>query len=65
LWLWQFILSLGAKTVRMASAVLRGARNPHVLLCTFRFLCSVRLASIHSHSFLEFEKKGVFLWQLH
>ena len=27
-------------------AVLRGAQNPHVLLCTLRFLCSVRLALV-------------------
>src|SRR5574340_143546 len=33
-------------------AALRGARNPHVLLGTFRLLRSVRLASIPPHKFL-------------
>jgi len=40
------------KLLRRASAALRGTRNPHVLLRTFRLLRSVRLASIPPRKFL-------------
>lgn len=37
----------------MLNKCLRGAQNPRVLLCTLRFLCSVRLAFHPAHLFLQ------------